>query len=199
MTDSFYRQEVFNVILAQLLQERGLITLPESIINMGLGGAKRMPDVMVNFNGLRTVLEGEIDKSHDCRQRALESARKRVEEAIAHIGIAIIYPKRLRPIDFNSLKIELSKSKLEIAIVTEAGSTGFVEGDLDYLTHALKNTFSQLIQEDVVVRAVAVLDAGIGQFAKTLVTQKGSIDRVLHVMGIGELETSEPNKRAEED
>lgn len=46
-----YCQEVFNVVLAQILQERGVISVPEKVIKVVLSkiGQRRMPDVMVNF------------------------------------------------------------------------------------------------------------------------------------------------------
>ena len=51
MTTVGYRQEVFNVLLAQLLQERGVISAPESIVRSGPEQARRMPDVIVSFHG----------------------------------------------------------------------------------------------------------------------------------------------------
>ena len=191
--DGHYRQEVFNVLLAQLLQKRGLITAPESILKSGFEESRRMPDVIVNFNGLRTILEGEIDKDPDCRTRALESASKRVEEAIAHIGIAIIYPEYLRQLDFATVKAKLATAKLDMAIVSETGTTGYVNGDLDYLKTALNSVFEQLIQENIVAQAVAVLDSNIGHFARILLNQKGSMLRVVDALGLGEL----PGKQEE--
>ena len=191
--DETYRQEVLNVVLAQLLQERGLVTAPESIVKLSLEEGIRMPDVIVNYNGLRTVIEGEIDKDPNCRERALESAGKRVEDAIAHIGIAVIYPDYLRPLDFKLLKESLSNAKLDMAIISEMGTTGYVNGDLDYLKDALNNTFEQLLREDVVSQAVAVLDANVGHFARILVTQKGSMERVVEKLDIGELPNTEDN------
>lgn len=93
-----YRQEVLNVVLAQILQERGVVSVPEKVVRNVLSktGQRRMPDVLVNFMGLRTVMEGEVDDQPDAKKRALESAKKRVEEGIAHIGVAVIYPAFLR-------------------------------------------------------------------------------------------------------
>lgn len=73
-----YRQEVFNVVLAQILQERGVISVPEKVIKAVLAkqGARRMPDVMVNFMGLRTVIEGEVSDQPEAKRKALESARR---------------------------------------------------------------------------------------------------------------------------
>jgi hypothetical protein len=84
--DTTYRQEVLNVLLAQLLQERGIISAPESIISLGVKPKRNMPDIIVDFNGLRTVIEGEVADQADAQSRALAAARKRVETGIAHIG-----------------------------------------------------------------------------------------------------------------
>jgi len=53
------RQEVLNVLLAQLLQERGLVSAPEQI-QRSQGRGRRMPDVLVDFQGLRLAIEGEF-------------------------------------------------------------------------------------------------------------------------------------------
>lgn len=191
-----YRQEVFNVLLAQLLQERGVITAPENIIKLSLKGERRMPDVIVNFNGLRTAIEGEISQP-DAEKRALDSARKRVDEGIAHIGIAIIYPKRLRKVEFGDLKSELANSDLQIAILTESEDTGFTTGDVNYLESILRHTFEQLIREDVVGAAVAAINEGIESFATVIVDNEGVVGRMAQVLGIQELPKKEPE--SEED
>ncbi len=78
MADSV-RQEVLNVLLAQLLQERGVISAPESIIRVGKDHRRRMPDVtIVNFQGLRTTVEAEVGGPADAHAKALASARNRV-------------------------------------------------------------------------------------------------------------------------
>ena len=46
------RQEVLNVILAQLLQERGLVAAPEEILKTPTK-ERRLPDVLIDFQGLR--------------------------------------------------------------------------------------------------------------------------------------------------
>ena len=182
-----YRQEVLNVLLAQLLQERGLITAPESIIKLPVQKKRRMPDVIVNFNGLRTIIEGEISDHPNAENCALESARNRVEEAIAHISLAIIYPAYLRKVDFNQLKFELSKSELKIAIVTESEVSGFDKGNVNYLESTLRHAFEQLVKEDIVGKAVAFLDEGINIFANLIELKDGVIGRMAKTLGIHEL------------
>jgi hypothetical protein len=201
---SAYRQEVLNVLFAQLLQERGVISAPENIIYYGAEHKRRMPDVtIVNFQGLRTVIEAEVGGPPDAYTKALDSAKHRVEEGIAHIGVAIVYPAALRNMisleAAPQLKQQLADAQLAIAIVTESGATGFVPGDVDYLTSALHNTFEQLIREDVVAKAVAELDAGINKFASIIAAKPGIVGRVAETMGIRELPKREKSVDEEEE
>lgn len=181
-----FRQEVFNVVLAQLLRERGVITAPENMLNVGVDRNRRMPDLLVNYQGLRTAIEGEV-ASATAQQKAVESAGNRVREGIAHIGVAIVYPQRLRHGDFAMLRTDLQHAELDIAIVTESGNSGFVKGDVNYLASALSNTFDQLVNEDVVAQAVAELDAGIERFAGIMRTKPGIMDRIGIALDIHEL------------
>src|SRR5262249_40400981 len=106
------RQEVLNVLLAQLLHERGLVAAPEQIVRAlqgGERGATRLPDVLVDFRGLRTAIEAEIGSgARAAHVLAYEKAKQRVDEGIAHIGVAVVYPAKLRQVGFHRLKEELS-------------------------------------------------------------------------------------------
>jgi len=188
-----YRQEVFNVLLAQLLQKRGVISAPENIIKSGLG--KKMPDVIVSFNGLRTAIEGEVGDHSDAQAKAIASARSRVEDGIAHIGVAIVYPEALRKADFARLESVLGKSELDIAIVTESEETGFVQGNVNQLESLLRHAFDQLLHEDVVKRAVDALDGGIDQFANVMADKSGVTERMAEALGIRGL----PERKSSEE
>ena len=178
------RQEVYNVLLAELLQERGVISAPESIINLGGKFQRRMPDVIVDYNGLRTAIEGEKENQPQCFDKALRSARHRVEEGIAHIGVAVIYPSKLDKIEFATLKSELGQCELKISIVNEFDETDFTKGDIGYLENLLRNTFDQIVKEDVVASAVAEIDAGIEKFKSILLNKIGDIGRLSESLGI---------------
>ena len=54
------RQEVLNVLFAQLLEERGLVAAPEQIISRLDLRTRRMPDVLVDFQGLRLAIEFRV-------------------------------------------------------------------------------------------------------------------------------------------
>lgn len=183
-----YRQEVFNVLLAQLLQERGVIAAPENVIRSSPTSNRKMPDVIVNFQGLRTIIEGEVDDQPNAREKALASVGKRVEDGIAHIGVAVIYPAYLRKVEFTTLKTTLAACDLQVAIITESGSPDFITGDVNYLENALRRTFEHLVKEDVVANAVKSLEAGIERFASVLSVKEGDVGRVAEALGIRELE-----------
>ncbi len=183
-----YRQEVLNVLLAQLLQERGVIAAPEKVIRSSPTSNRKMPDVVVNFQGLRTIIEGEVDDQMNARDKAIASVTRRVEDGIAHIGVAVIYPSYLRKVEFATLKNSIEACELEVAIVTESEQTGFIKGDVNYLENALRRAFEHLVKEDVVAEAVAALEAGIEQFAGVLAPKAGDVGRVAEALGIKELE-----------
>lgn len=182
-----YRQEVFNVLLAQLLQERGVITAPEEILRATPERGRRAPDVIVNFHGLRTAIEGEVDDQPGAEVRALESARGRVEEGIAHIGVALVYPARLRSVAFDDLKSQLEDAPLRMAVVTEAEETGFTEAGIESLAGILRRAFDQLVREDVVVQAVTALEAGVNGFAGVVKESPGIAVRLAEILGIRKL------------
>ena len=223
--ESPVRQEVLNVLMAQLLQERlhegAMIVAPERILKDPFA-ARRMPDVLVDYQGLRLVIEGEI-ASRGAKAKAEQSALRRVEEGIAHIGMALIYPAQLRNLGRNvgELKKTLSEAALEFAVITESEATQaqfafseqpekqmefvrFNRGDLNALVDELRRAYEQLLKDDVLERAAQALDNAIGTFLSSLNIQPGTIKRFAAVLEIrelpkkkakaGEVEESEPSK-----
>jgi hypothetical protein len=53
------RQEVTNVLLADLLNEHGLAAEPEQVLTSRRRGTQ-MPDVLVDLMGLRLAIEAEV-------------------------------------------------------------------------------------------------------------------------------------------
>ncbi len=193
-----YRQEVLNVALARALQERGLVAAPEYILDATLERGRRMVDVLVYYNGLRTAIEGEVGDHPEAAAMAVEAARRRVEEGVAHIGLAVVYPQHLREVDFQELPRELATCGLHVALVTEAGESEYATGDAAYLERALNAAFERLIREDVVTRAVGILDSAVGQFASALALRPGVIGRLMKLLGLAsrrEIRAEPPARR----
>ena len=63
MVNTGYREEVFNVLLALLLHQRGVVTAPEQSLKQAIERHRRIPDVQVSFQGLRTVIQGVCSQS----------------------------------------------------------------------------------------------------------------------------------------
>jgi len=185
-----FRQEVINVALARLLQEQGLVTAPEYIFDATLEHGRKMVDVIVYYNGLRTAIEGEVADQPDAQDRALQSARRRVEDGVTHIGLAVIYPASLRQAPFERLGADLAECSLQIALATEAEETGFVTGDVNYLKRALQAAFERLIKEDTVAKAVALLSGGVERFAMVCMDKPGILGRAIERLGIRSLGTA---------
>ncbi len=186
MTTGRYREEVFNVLLALLLHQRGVVAAPEQSFREALEHRRHIPDVMVSFLGLRTVIEGKVDDQPNALEEALHQAQERVEKGIAHIGIAVLYPHGLRSVPLAQLSDALANSSLRLAICSEAGETGWTEGNLDYLVTLLHSTFDQLVKEDVVAKAVAILNEGITQFTQAVSPTPALAHRFAEILGIGE-------------
>ena len=84
---SGYEQK-FNIVLARLLREQGLQA--EAEVKQPEG---RRLDVLVDVDGSRVVLEGEIGNRHG----ALGDAYARLEQGLADAAIAICYPEIQEP------------------------------------------------------------------------------------------------------
>ena len=80
----------------------------------------------------------------------------------------------------------MNKTKLQVAICSEAGEQGWAEGDINYLGDMLRRTFDQLVREDVVAQAVAALEAGVEVFSHAMSIAPAAIERSAELLGIGE-------------
>ena len=200
MSSSGYREEVFNVLLALLLHERGVVTAPERSLRQAIEQRRRVPDVLVVYRGLRTVIEGKVADKSGADEKALEQARDRVNSAIAHVGIALLYPAAIRKIpSFAELQGFLGSCTFKVAVCSETGETGWTEGGLDYLADVLRGTFEQLVHEDTVVKAVDILNAGIDEFARLVFTSTATVNRAAEILGIREVPKRSRKKSTDEE
>ena len=188
-----FRQEVFNTELARLLSQRGIDASPEDVQATKKG--RRLPDVLFDYAGLRTIIECEVDDQKGAQDKAVKLANERVQDGLAHIGIALVYPAMLRDVPFNTLGEEMAKASFQIAVITEAGFGSFVSGTVDDLTNLLRNAFDQLVKEDVVNQAIAKLEVGIDRFAAVVLPQAGTVMRLAEVLGIPDATLSTPQRK----
>lgn len=194
-----FREEVFNVILAQILEEHGVISAPERIIKARPDRTRRMPDVLVDFRGLRLIIEGKVEDAPNAEESALDAARQRVDEGLAHIGVAVVYPAKLRKLERPSqLKKGLEECELSVAIYNESGESGFTATNIENIPNMLFQTFDQLVQEDVVKRATELLDEAVEKVAPVLAAIPGFPREAAKILGIRALPTRKKSKENEE-
>lgn len=116
------REEVLNVLLAELLERRGLWSIPESIRRRAGGDHHRLPDVtLADLWGVRIIVEGKIFDGEGQRRSLLNSAHRRVEEGLCPICLAVLYPPELRHVrTLSALRHRLEAATFEVRVISES-------------------------------------------------------------------------------
>ncbi len=188
LSPSDVREEVLNVVLAEHLQDRGLLSLPETIIKAIAKKAKRLPDVTIaDLFGVRIVIEGRLDKDDPTRESLLQLARQRVEEGISPICLAVLYPSDLRSTtSLSALKNALGNAPLIARVVSEGSDGEWARTDVDGIAAILRNSYELLVSEDVVVAAVEDLSSALEAASEIIVSAPAAPSRLRERLGIPE-------------
>src|SRR2546426_7497272 len=190
------REEVLNIRLADLLHHRGLLAVPEQIRTWE--GGKRLPDIIIGYlQGLRIIIEGKVSDSPAAQGAVERDAKGRVEEGLAPICLAVLYPAVLRSVPPDRLAQSLSVVRLRIRVYSEEGEGEWVEGDVDTLSAVLRRAYESMVQEDIVRVAVEEIDRALDTATDLLLTAKTSPDRLRKALGIEEIAT--PKESASEE
>jgi hypothetical protein len=194
------REEVLNVYLADILSDRGLLSIPETIRRSVTGRQRRLPDVTVaDLRGVRIVIEGRINSGPQARESLFNDAFRRVEEGISPICLAVLYPPTLRRIDAPSkLRRSLERATLLVRVISEGSTGDWAETTVDGLTDTLRRSYELLISEDVVVSAVEDLGNAIDAASEQIASSSATPARLRSLLGIPE-ETGAANIEDTED
>lgn len=184
-----HREEVLNVVLAECLGRRGTPADPETILRRG----RSRPDVIALFRGLRCAVEGKVADTPNAQAVVSLEARGRIEQGIAHIAIAVIYPKILRRVEFARLGEALSSASLMFSVLTEAGDGAWHGGGLNDILAELRRAHEILVRDDVLQQAVDTLNIGLAEVAGALMNSRGVCDRLIGVLGIGNRVSADPS------
>jgi hypothetical protein len=176
-----HREEVLNTVLATCLGRRGVDADPETILNRG----RSRPDVIASFRGLRCAIEGKVADTPQADTAVLADARSRIEQGIAHIAIAVVYPAKLRTTDFGRLGDAISLASLRFSVLTEAGDGAWHNGRINDILAELRRAHEILVRDDVLQQAVDTLNIGLAEVASALMNNRGACDRLIRVLGIG--------------
>lgn len=175
------REEVLNVTLASCIAARGFAAVPETITR-----SHQMPDVIAAFRGLRCAIEGKLADASNARDSVATNAKQRVEQGIAHLSIAVVYPRTLRTTAFADLPDALNRATFDFCVFTEVGGGEWRSGGIDAILDELRRAHESIVRDDVVKRAVEQLSLGMATVSDALFSSSAVCDRLIDVLGIGE-------------
>jgi hypothetical protein len=185
-----FREEVLNVVLAEMLKRRGSLSTPERIkrVHTSSGNVRRMPDVIIAaYQGVRVVLEGRSGEGADTERTLTEDAKRRVEEGLAPICIAVHYPSEVRRASsMEELEAVLARVTLRVRVFNELGEGEWTESSLENLSAIIRRSYDDLVREDIIAQTVADLEGGIETMTSALLDAKANPDRLRRVLGIRE-------------
>jgi hypothetical protein len=190
-----FREEVLNVELARILQKQGLVSYPETRERTSHGRTV-LPDVLVLYQGLRTIIEGKLEDQPDAQDNVHRQAYNRVTDGLAHISIAVIYPATLRIVK-DKVRQALYSSKLQFEVITEFGSQGWSTAKVSDLGDILRRTFEQATKQDLVYETAKGIEETLNEFALVIYASEGTTERFREVLGIKEPPEDADGKRSE--
>ncbi len=183
-----FREEVVNVALAELLEQRGMLSVPETIRKSIARKTRALPDIIVaDLLGIRMVIEGRFNSGRGSRDSLLIDARERVEQGISPVCLAVLYPPQLRSAEsLLKLRRNLESATLGIRAISENSDGDWMDGTVDDVAEALRRSYELLVSEDVVVTSVGDIASAIETSSDLFARTKALKDRFRKVLGIPE-------------
>ena len=187
------REEVLNVELARLLENRGLITIPETIRRATASRTRRLPDVTIaDLWGITIVIEGRLSNGRPVRDSLITDARARIEEGISRICLAVLYPRSLRRVEtMPNLRRALARETLSVSVITEGRDGDWEETTVDGIAAIVRRGIDLLVSEDVVIAAVGELTGAIDGASESIAAAPAAGARLRHLLGIPEDRTDD--------
>ena len=178
---SRHREEVLNTTLAARMVGAGVDADPETILDHG----RAKPDVMVKLRGLRCAIEGKVEDVADAQNVVLGDARGRVDQGIAHLAVAVVYPRNLRTTAIKQLASELDLTQFQFSVLTDAGDGPWHRGQISDILNELRRAHDIVVRDDVLQQAVDTLNIGLATVANALFSSGSTCDRLIQLLGIG--------------
>ena len=75
-----------------------------------------MPDLLLPFRGFFLVIEAEVDDQPQASEQAWRKAVERVEQGLAHLALALVYPAELRELPVSQLGDALRATQLRFSL-----------------------------------------------------------------------------------
>jgi len=159
------REEVINVLFAQILKTKGLsLVIPE------ISGKRRRPDIIVDLYGLRLLIEG---RNESLEKSLYKDIRVKLEEGYGDMGMAILYPDKLYfADDIDKLKTKIEKSRFAGSVINwTVEGLKFVKfkknkvGDIAELIREVLNIY---IKNDILYQQILEVQSSIDNIVKNI-------------------------------
>jgi hypothetical protein len=154
-----YRQEVINIRIADILREIGFGASGETIT------AGKLPDVMVEVNGLKINIEGWFEKGSQI-DLLRSKCKKRIEDGICDIAIGLLYPEAIREAENDEELISKIKQNDYKVFIFSPSTKGVVEQSLgrmklEQIAENLNYLYTQVVEADLLKEEIAKIEKAI--------------------------------------
>jgi len=198
------REENLNVTLAELLTEKGLKALGEVILRKR--GMRPEPDVLVELNGVRIVIEGKKPGMWDA---LVENCQDRLDNNVCDLCVMVEYAdykvRKLLP-NQADIKESLLSSRFNIGFLSYVDRAGldkwtgipskpeqYKDVGFDDLLTYLMSAYSRVVSVDIIEPVIKKMNEVLGDFAVKLSTTV-NIERLKNVLELKETEEKENGK-----
>lgn len=192
------REENLNVILAELLTEKGLKALGEVVLRKK--GARPEPDVLIELNGVRIIIEGKKLGMWDA---LVEQCKERLDNNVCDLCVMVEYVDiKLRKLVPNQLDVRdaLLKGKFNIGFLSYVDRAGldrwmavtpkpekYLDVGFDDLLTYLMSAYSRVVKEDIMGPVIKRMNEVLDEFAAKVSTTI-SVERLREVLELEEVE-----------
>ena len=190
------REESLNVMLAELLTEKGLKALGEVILRRR--GGRPEPDVLIELNGVRIVIEGKKPGMWDS---LVEQCKKRLDDNVCDLCVMVEYADiKLAKLMPNQLDVKnaLLEGKFNVGFLSYVDRAGldrwlgitpksekYVEVSFNELLTYIMSAYSKVVKEDIIGPVIKRMSEVLDKFA-TKVSAAVNVERLKEVLELKE-------------
>ena len=185
------REESLNIMLAELLAESGLKAIGEVVVKVF---EKRMPDVLLDINGIRIIIEGKYPGK---RSSLYNAANQRIDEGLCDVVMMVEYASLSYPSTFEitqlHIKEALKSAKFNVGFVTyldrinaekwsqeEKKSVNEFYENVEFtdLVAHLMSAYEYIVSEPFLDKVIERFERQIFSFAEKVATSGINIERL---------------------
>ena len=175
------REEVINTYLAQVVTELGVVANAETVLSRG----QHRPDVLFQLRGLRVVIESKVGDTQSATVSALNDAKERVQNNIAHIAVAVVYPTKIATTPSNEIYDKLKETKLKYSVVSENSTTAsWTTGTPADMMESVRRAQEMLAKNVLVEKTASRLSIHLENIAALWKGQTGPCENLADLLGM---------------